>query len=85
MKGTNVLLAIIVAGTTAFAACGNGNSGSTDSTSVSSMDTSSAALPDNSLSDTVPGAQMPAGAVNPGEDSARYGTGTNDTSKRRRP
>ncbi|GAA3955566.1 hypothetical protein GO495_28010 [Chitinophaga oryziterrae] len=83
MKGTNILLALIIAGTTSLAACGSGNKSSTDSTSVSTMD-SSAAIPDTSLSDTVPGAEMPAGAVNPGEDSARYGTGADDTSKRRR-
>lgn len=83
MKGTNILLALIIAGTSTLAACGSGSNKTTDSTSVSSMD-SSAAMPDTSLSDTVPGAQMPAGAVNPGEDSARYGTGTGDTSKRHR-
>lgn len=82
MKGTNILLALIIAGTTSLAACGSGSKSSTDSTSVSTMD-SSAAIPDTSLSDTVPGAEMPAGAVNPGEDSARYGTGAGDTSKRR--
>jgi hypothetical protein len=83
MKGTNILLALIIAGATTLAACGSGNNSKNDSTSVSTMDTSSA-MPDTSLSDTVPGAQMPAGAVNPGEDSARYGTGAGDTSKRHR-
>lgn len=83
MKGTNILLALIIAGATTLAACGSGNNSKNDSTSVSTMDTSSA-MPDTSLSDTVPGAQMPVGAVNPGEDSARYGTGAGDTSKRHR-
>jgi hypothetical protein len=81
MKGTNILLALIIAGATTLAACGSGNNSTSDSTSVSTMDTS-AAMPDTSLSDTVPGAEMPAGAINPGEDSARYGTGAGDTSKR---
>lgn len=76
MKGTNVLLTLIIAGTTTLAACGSGNNSTSDSTSVSTMDTT--------LSDTVPGAQMPAGAINPGEDSARYGTGADDTSKTHR-
>jgi outer membrane murein-binding lipoprotein Lpp len=84
MKGTKILLALIIAGTATLAACGSGNNSNNDSTSVSTMDTS-AAMPDTSLSDTVPAAEMPAGAINPGEDSARYGTGTNDTSKKRRP
>jgi hypothetical protein len=79
MSNTKVIfLAIIVAG---LASCGSGNSGTTDSTSVSTMDTSSVAP----LGDTVPAAEIPAGAVNPGEDSARFGTGTNDSSKNRRP
>lgn len=59
-----------------FAACGNGNhTPQTDS------------LPaDTSLTpDTAPAAQMPPGAINPGEDSARYGTGAGDSSKTRRP
>lgn len=84
MKGTNVLLTLVIAGTTTLAACGSGNNSTKDSTSISTMDTS-AAMPDTSLSDTVPGAQMPPGAVNPGEDSARYGTGAGDTSKTHKP
>ena len=65
----------------ALASCGGGNNNTTDSTNVSTMDTSSVAP----LGDTVPAAQMPPGAVNPGEDSARFGTGTNDSSKNRVP
>jgi len=84
MKGTNILLVLVVAGTTALAACGSGNKGTNDSTSVSTMDSSSSVMPDTSLSDTAPAAQIPPGAANPGEDSARYGTGTGDTSKRHR-
>jgi len=83
MKGTNILLAMIMAGTVTLAACGNGNKNATDSTSISTMD-SSTAMPDTSLRDTAPGAQIPPGAVNPGEDSARYGTGVGDTSKNHR-
>ncbi|HEY0272507.1 MAG TPA: hypothetical protein VGC22_04930 [Chitinophaga sp.] len=33
--------------------------------------------------DTAPAAEIPPGAINPGEDSARYGTGTQDSSKNR--
>jgi hypothetical protein len=76
-----IKLILLVSGVVALASCGNGNSNTNDSTSVSSMDTSSIAP----MGDTVPAAEMPAGAVNPGEDSSRYGTGANDSTKQRRP
>lgn len=79
MKKIKIVLSI--AGVFALASCGSGNNNTTDSTSVSTMDTSSVAP----LGDTVPAAEMPPGAVNAGEDSSRYGTGTNDSSKNRRP
>ena len=76
-----IKIVLLIAGVVALASCGGGNKNATDSTSVSTMDTSSVAP----LGDTVPAAEMPAGAANPGEDSSRYGTGTNDSSKNRRP
>jgi hypothetical protein len=33
--------------------------------------------------DTAPAAEQPPGAINPGEDSARYGTGMDDSSRNR--
>jgi hypothetical protein len=58
-------------------ACGNGNKSATDST-VTSTDTAGLIQPD-----TVPAAQAPPGAINPGEDSSRFGTGAGDSSKNR--
>lgn len=78
MKKIKLILAVAVGVT--LASCGGGNNNTTDSTSVSSMDTSSVAP----LGDTVPAAEIPAGAANPGEDSSRFGTGTEDSSKNRR-
>lgn len=63
----------------ALASCGGGNNNNTDSTSVSTMDTSSVAP----LGDTVPAAEIPPGSANPGEDSARFGTGAEDSSRNR--
>jgi hypothetical protein len=57
-------------------ACGNGGQKtSNDSMTSTEMDTAMMST------DTTPGAQLPPGASNPGEDSARYGTGTGDSSK----
>jgi hypothetical protein len=74
MKVSNILL---IAGISAamLTACGNGNNHSADSTGINTSDTA-AILPD-----TVPAAQAPPGAINPGEDSARFGTGTADSTK----
>ncbi len=76
MKVTHMLM---LAGISAvmLAACGNGNKSGTDST-VNTMDTAGMIQ-----QDTVPGAQMPPGAINPGEDSSRFGTGAADSSKNR--
>lgn len=76
MKVANMLM---LAGVSVLmlAACGNGNKTNTDST-LNSADTAGLIQ-----QDTVPAAQMPPGAVNPGEDSSRFGTGTNDSSKNR--
>lgn len=62
------------------ASCSNGRNANTDSTNINQTD--SAALP----ADTpVPAAELPAGAPNAGEDSARYGTGTQDSTRNSRP
>jgi hypothetical protein len=59
------------------AACGNGNKPASDSTATVE-DTAGLINPD-----TVPAAQAPPGAINPGEDSSRFGTGAGDSSKHR--
>ncbi|MDQ0106350.1 hypothetical protein SAMN05660909_01913 [Chitinophaga terrae (ex Kim and Jung 2007)] len=74
-----IALMLTVSVVSVFAACGNGNhTPQTDSVPA-----------DNTLGtdqqDTVPGAQMPPGAINPGEDSSRFGTGAGDSSKTQRP
>lgn len=77
-KSNYFLLALVIAGGTFLAACGNGNSGhNSDTTSVGGVD-NAAVTPD-----TAPAAEVPPGAINPGEDSARYGTGTADSSRNR--
>jgi hypothetical protein len=60
-----------------FIACGNGNQTTTDSLAMPTEGGGTI------QQDTVPGAQMPPGAINPGEDSSRYGTGAQDSSKNR--
>lgn len=80
-----VLIACLSAGL--FSACGNGaNNNTTDSTGVNGMDSTINTLPSDTstMRDTAPGAEIPPGAINPGEDSARYGNGVNDSSKNRR-
>lgn len=65
-----------------LAACGNQSRTNTDQDAAglnSSMDTAMM------TPDTAPAAVPPAGAINPAEDSARFGTGAGDTSKTRRP
>ncbi|ASZ12931.1 hypothetical protein KTO58_09715 [Chitinophaga pendula] len=70
-----------------LSACGNGaNNNATDSTGVNGMDSTINTLPSDTttMRDTAPGSEIPPGAINPGEDSARYGNGANDSSKNRR-
>jgi len=76
MKVANMLM---LAGVSVLmlAACGSGTKTNTDST-LNSPDTAGLIQ-----QDTIPSAQMPPGAINPGEDSSRFGTGTNDSSKNR--
>nr|WP_295870132.1 hypothetical protein [uncultured Chitinophaga sp.] len=78
MKVSHLLLAAGIS-VAMLTACGNGaqnnnqdsmnldNSGTTDTAAI--------------LPDTAPAAQTPPGAINPGEDSARFGTGAGDSSK----
>lgn len=80
MKKIKIVLSIVCV--VGLASCGGGTNKSTDSTNVVSTSDTSSVAP---LGDTVPAAEIPAGAVNPGEDSSRFGTGTNDSSKNRRP
>jgi len=55
-------------------ACGSGQNTNTDSSMLESPDTA-LTMPDTTMSrDTAPAAVQPPGAINPGTDSARYGT-----------
>ncbi|WP_291906785.1 hypothetical protein [Chitinophaga sp. CB10] len=80
MKVPKILLFAAVAAL-GVAACNNpnrsNNNGANDTTTT--MMDSAGVSPD-----TAPAAQIPPGAPNPGEDSARYGTGAGDTSKNNR-
>jgi hypothetical protein len=77
-KSKFLLYALLIAGGTLFASCGGErNNANTDSTTVGGAD-NAAVTPD-----TAPAAEIPPGAVNPGEDSSRYGTGTADSSRNR--
>jgi len=81
MKSIKFLAVLLVAGSIVWVSCGgNNNSDSTAADTAVSVPEGS-----GSLRDTAPAAEMPPGAVNPGEDSARYGTGAADSSKNRRP
>lgn len=73
-KSSLSLFGFLLAGGMFLASCGGGNSSSTDSTSVGGTDTASV-TPDTAS------AEIPPGAINPGEDSARYGTGTGDSTR----
>ncbi|SHM57491.1 hypothetical protein SAMN05444266_10954 [Chitinophaga jiangningensis] len=80
MKVPKFLLLAAVAAL-GFTACGNNNRSGNQETN----DTTSTMIDSGGLTpDTAPAAQLPPGAPNPGEDSARYGTGTGDTSKNNR-
>lgn len=75
-------LALLLGGA-AFSSCGNGGRSSTQD-SLNQADKDGLAPDTSSFGrDTAPGAEMPPGAINPGEDSSRYGTGQQDTSKNR--
>jgi hypothetical protein len=84
----NFLRIFLIAGLAGglLASCGSGQQTGTDSTLNSGMDTANAVPSDTGLMrDTAPGAEQPPGAINPGEDSARFGTGQGDSSRERRP
>ncbi|SHN18671.1 hypothetical protein [Chitinophaga sp. CF418] len=72
------LTGLFIAGGMFLASCGGGSRTNTDSTSIGGPDTA-AVTPDTAS------AEMPPGAINPGEDSSRYGTGTGDSSRNRNP
>lgn len=67
---------LLIIGGSMIAYCGNGSNSNTDSTTTT-VDTAGI------NPDTIPAADIPAGAPNPAEDSSRYGTGTQDSSKNR--
>lgn len=71
---------LLVAGISAamLTACGNGAQHNQDSTNLNNSGTTDTAA---IIPDTAPAAQTPPGAINPGEDSARFGTGAGDSSK----
>ncbi|MBV7530800.1 hypothetical protein [Chitinophaga sp. sic0106] len=74
-----LLLAAVAA--LGFTACGNNNRTGDQETN----DTTATSIEGAGLTpDTAPAAQLPPGAPNPGEDSARYGTGAGDSSKNNR-
>ncbi|SFM93998.1 hypothetical protein SAMN05428949_1396 [Chitinophaga sp. YR627] len=83
MKNTQVsrykylLYTLLVAGATSFIACGGGAGSHSDSTTVGGTEQPTV------TPDTAPAAEVPPGAINPGEDSSRYGTGVADSSKNR--
>jgi len=72
------LAGLFIAGGMFIASCGGGNNTNTDSTSTGVTDTAAVA-PDTASS------EIPPGAINPGEDSSRYGTGTGDSSRNKNP
>jgi len=76
-KSKLIFCGLAISGGISLVSCGGGTNTNSDSTTVGGSDTA-AVTPD-----TAPAAEIPPGAVNPGEDSARYGTGTADSSKNR--
>jgi len=76
-KSRHIFCGLILSGGIFLASCGGGTNNNSDSTTVGGTDTASV------TPDTAPAAEIPPGAVNPGEDSARYGTGTADSSRNR--
>jgi|APAra7269096979_1048534.scaffolds.fasta_scaffold00076_50 hypothetical protein len=72
-----LLYTLFVAGGTSFMACGGGSGSHSDSTTVGGTEQPTV------TPDTAPAAEVPPGAINPGEDSSRYGTGVADSSKNR--
>jgi hypothetical protein len=85
MKGICITM-LLVAGLSGalLTGCGSGTNTATDSTGIMQTD-SNVIMSDTSMTrDTAPAAEQPPGAINPGEDSSRYGTGVDDSSKNRR-
>ncbi|SKA43251.1 hypothetical protein SAMN04488128_106152 [Chitinophaga eiseniae] len=78
MKVSHLLLAAGIA-VAMLTACGNGaQNNNQDSMNLNSSGTTDTAA---IIPDTAPAAQIPPGAINPGEDSARFGTGAGDSSR----
>ncbi|WP_298735096.1 hypothetical protein [uncultured Chitinophaga sp.] len=85
MKGKCLYL-LLVAGFTGLLAtsCGSGNNTATDSTGMMQTDSGVILSDTATMRDTAPAAEQPPGAINAGEDSSRYGTGVDDSSRNRR-
>lgn len=79
-----LLVAGAFAGMFLMTSCGSGQNTNTDSTGVITTDSNMMMSDTTSVRDTAPAAEQPPGAINPGEDSSRYGTGVEDSSKNRR-
>lgn len=81
---SHLMAAGAFAGMFLIASCGSGQNTNTDSTATIPSDSNMMMSDTSSVRDTAPAAEQPPGAINPGEDSSRYGTGTEDSSKNRR-
>lgn len=78
MKVSYLLLAAGISAAM-LTACGNGaQNNNQDSMNLNNSGTTDTAA---IIPDTAPAAQTPPGAINPGEDSARFGTGAGDSSR----
>jgi hypothetical protein len=76
-KNSYLIYALLIAGGSFLFACGSGTNSGSDTTTVGGPSDASV------TPDTAPAAEIPPGSINPGEDSARYGTGTADSSRNR--
>jgi hypothetical protein len=86
MKNNKCLSMLLVAGLSGalLTACGSGQNTSTDSTGTMQTDSNMMSSDTSTVRDTAPAAEQPPGAINPGEDSSRFGTGKGDSSKKQR-
>jgi hypothetical protein len=83
----NCLSMLLIAGLSGalLTACGSGGTDTaTDSTGAIQTDSNVMMSDTGTVRDTAPAAEQPPGAINPGEDSSRYGTGMDDSSRNRR-
>lgn len=83
MNFSYLLVIAVFSGMCLTTACGSGQNTNTDSTGVMTTDSNMIMSDTSTVRDTAPAAEQPPGAINPGSDSARYGTGANDSSRNR--